>query len=65
MVTAVNAIGDVMEFTQLATLAHKAIDGPFGRYIGEEMAAKGMHLLPVAGVHAFGCDGYGSDDMRA
>jgi tripartite ATP-independent transporter DctP family solute receptor len=29
--------------------AHKAIDGPFGRYIGEEMAAKGMHLLPVAG----------------
>jgi len=29
--------------------AHKAIDGPFGRYIGEEMAAKGMHLFPVAG----------------
>src|SRR5438445_7069975 len=29
--------------------AHKAIDGPFGRYIGEEMAAKGMFLFPVAG----------------
>src|SRR6476620_4765164 len=29
--------------------AHKAIDGPFGKYIGEEMAAKGMHLFPVAG----------------
>jgi len=29
--------------------AHKAIDGPLGRYIGEEMAAKGMHLFPVAG----------------
>jgi TRAP-type transport system periplasmic protein len=29
--------------------AHKAIDGPFGRYIGEEMAAKGMYLFPVAG----------------
>ena len=29
--------------------AHKAIDGPFGRYIGEEMAVKGMHLFPVAG----------------
>ena len=29
--------------------AHKAIDGPFGRYIGEEMSAKGMHLFPVAG----------------
>jgi TRAP-type transport system periplasmic protein len=32
-----------------AAEAHKAIDGPFGRYIGEEMAAKGMYLLPVAG----------------
>jgi tripartite ATP-independent transporter DctP family solute receptor len=32
-----------------ASEAHKAIDGPFGRYIGEEMAAKGMYLLPVAG----------------
>ena len=29
--------------------AHKAIDGPFGRYIGAEMAAKGMYLFPVAG----------------
>jgi tripartite ATP-independent transporter DctP family solute receptor len=29
--------------------AHKAIDGPFGRYIGEELAAKGMYLFPVAG----------------
>jgi len=29
--------------------AHKAIDGPFGRYIGDEMAAKGMYLFPVAG----------------
>jgi tripartite ATP-independent transporter DctP family solute receptor len=32
-----------------AAEAHKAIDGPLGRYIGEEMTAKGMHLLPVAG----------------
>jgi TRAP-type transport system periplasmic protein len=32
-----------------ASDAHKAIDGPLGRYIGEEMAAKGMHLFPVAG----------------
>src|SRR3984893_14734517 len=29
--------------------AHKAIDGPLGAYIGEEMAAKGMYLFPVAG----------------
>ena len=29
--------------------AHKAIDGPFGQYIGEEMRAKGMYLFPVAG----------------
>src|ERR1700726_1465435 len=29
--------------------AHKAIDGPLGKYIGEEMSAKGMHLFPVAG----------------
>jgi tripartite ATP-independent transporter DctP family solute receptor len=29
--------------------AHKAVDGPLGKYIGEEMAAKGMHLFPVAG----------------
>jgi len=32
-----------------ASEAHKAIDGPLGKYIGEEMAAKGMHLFPVAG----------------
>ena len=32
-----------------AAEAHKAIDGPLGKYIGEEMAAKGMHLFPVAG----------------
>src|SRR5882762_11017014 len=29
--------------------AHKAIDGAFGKYIGEEMAAKGLYLFPVAG----------------
>jgi TRAP-type transport system periplasmic protein len=32
-----------------ASDAHKAVDGPFGKYIGEEMAAKGMHLLTVSG----------------
>ncbi len=32
-----------------ATDAHRAIDGPFGRYIGEEMAAKGMYLFPIGG----------------
>jgi tripartite ATP-independent transporter DctP family solute receptor len=32
-----------------AAEAHKAIDGPFGQYIGQEMAAKGMYLFPVAG----------------
>jgi tripartite ATP-independent transporter DctP family solute receptor len=32
-----------------ATDAHRAIDGPLGRYIGGEMAAKGMYLFPVAG----------------
>ena len=32
-----------------AAEAHKAIDGPLGRYIGAEMAAKGMYLFPVAG----------------
>src|SRR5437762_1229125 len=32
-----------------AAEAHKAIDGPLGRYIGEEMANKGMYLFPVAG----------------
>ena len=29
--------------------AHKAIDSPLGTYMGEEMAAKGMYLFPVAG----------------
>src|ERR1700687_1981343 len=29
--------------------AHKAIDGPLGKYIGEEMAAKGMYLFPIGG----------------
>jgi tripartite ATP-independent transporter DctP family solute receptor len=29
--------------------AHKAIDGAFGKYVGDEMAAKGMYLFPVAG----------------
>jgi tripartite ATP-independent transporter DctP family solute receptor len=32
-----------------AAEAQKAIDGPFGRYIGEEMAAKGMYLFPIGG----------------
>jgi len=32
-----------------AAEAHKAIDGPLGKYIGEEMAAKGMHLMQIAG----------------
>ena len=32
-----------------AAEAHKAIDGPLGQYIGQEMAAKGLHLFPVAG----------------
>jgi tripartite ATP-independent transporter DctP family solute receptor len=31
-----------------ASQAHKAIDGPFGQYIGQEMAAKGMYLFPMA-----------------
>src|SRR5262245_5435982 len=29
--------------------AHKAIDGPLGRMIGDEMAAKGMHLFRHGG----------------
>jgi TRAP-type transport system periplasmic protein len=29
--------------------AHKAIDGPLGRMLAEEMAAKGMHLFPQGG----------------
>jgi TRAP-type transport system periplasmic protein len=32
-----------------AAEAHKTIDGPLGAYMGEEMAAKGMYLFPVAG----------------
>ena len=32
-----------------ADAAHKAIDGPLGRIIGEEMAAKGMHLFAQGG----------------
>lgn len=32
-----------------AAQAHKAIDGALGRLIGEEMAAKGMHLFPYGG----------------
>jgi tripartite ATP-independent transporter DctP family solute receptor len=32
-----------------AAQAHQAIDGPLGQYVGQEMAAKGMHLFPVAG----------------
>jgi tripartite ATP-independent transporter DctP family solute receptor len=32
-----------------ASEAHRAVDGPFGRYIGREMAAKGMYLFPVGG----------------
>jgi TRAP-type transport system periplasmic protein len=34
---------------QSSRAAHRAIDGPFGRHIGEEMAAKGMYLFSVAG----------------
>ena len=29
--------------------AHKAIDGPLGRMLADEMAAKGMHLFPQGG----------------
>src|SRR3979490_1897818 len=32
-----------------AAEAHEAIDGPLGQYIGQEMAAKGLHLFAVAG----------------
>src|ERR1700732_1039409 len=32
-----------------AAEAQKAIAGPLGKYIGQEMAAKGMYLFPVAG----------------
>ena len=51
----IGTVAPVAEAQQLpfafksAAEAHRAIDGPLGRYIGEEMAAKGMHLFPVAG----------------
>jgi tripartite ATP-independent transporter DctP family solute receptor len=32
-----------------AAQAHEAIDGPIGRLIADEMAAKGMHLFPRGG----------------
>jgi tripartite ATP-independent transporter DctP family solute receptor len=32
-----------------AAEAHRAIDGELGRYIGQEMQAKGMYLFPIAG----------------
>jgi TRAP-type transport system periplasmic protein len=47
--------GEIQFFTLMGGIigtvvpAHKAIDGPFGRHIGQEMAAKGMHLFAVAG----------------
>jgi tripartite ATP-independent transporter DctP family solute receptor len=31
-----------------AAEAHKVFDGPLGKYIGEEMLAKGMYLMPIA-----------------
>jgi hypothetical protein len=51
----IGTVAPVAEAQQLpfafktAAEAHKAIDGPFGQYIGQEMAAKGMYLFPVAG----------------
>jgi TRAP-type transport system periplasmic protein len=51
----IGTVAPVAEAQQLpfafksAAEAHKAIDGPLGKYIGEEMAAKGMHLFPVSG----------------
>jgi tripartite ATP-independent transporter DctP family solute receptor len=51
----IGTVAPVAEAQQLpfafrsAAEAHKAIDGPLGKYVGEEMAAKGMHLFPVAG----------------
>jgi len=51
----IGTVAPVAEAQQLpfafksAAEAHKAIDGPLGKYIGEEMALKGMHLFPVAG----------------
>lgn len=32
-----------------AAEAYKAINGPLGAYMADEMAAKGMHLFPIAG----------------
>src|ERR1700687_996972 len=32
-----------------AAEAHKAIDGPLGHHVGQEMAAKGMYLFPIGG----------------
>jgi tripartite ATP-independent transporter DctP family solute receptor len=31
-----------------AAEAHKVFDGPLGKYIGDEMLAKGMYLMPIA-----------------
>ena len=51
----IGTVAPVAEAQQLpfafksAAEAHKAIDGPLGRYIGAEMAAKGMYLFPVGG----------------
>jgi tripartite ATP-independent transporter DctP family solute receptor len=51
----IGTVAPVAEAQQLpfafrsAAEAHKAVDGPLGKYIGEEMAAKGMYLFPVAG----------------
>jgi tripartite ATP-independent transporter DctP family solute receptor len=51
----IGTVAPVAEAQQLpfafksAAEAHKAIDGPLGKYIGQEMAAKGMYLFPVAG----------------
>jgi tripartite ATP-independent transporter DctP family solute receptor len=51
----IGTVAPVAEAQQLpfafknASEAHKTIDGPLGQYIGQEMAAKGLHLFPVAG----------------
>jgi tripartite ATP-independent transporter DctP family solute receptor len=47
------SIAPVAEAQQLpfafasAAQAHRTMDGPFGRYIAQECAAKGVHLFPV------------------
>ncbi len=52
---AVGSVAPVAEVQQVpfafrtASDAHKAIDGPLGRYIADEMAAKGLHLFPYGG----------------